>query len=190
MSSLIFTQVGDVSVLYVLTLFCFCDVLSGASFWSTREYETSEWYTETKRYTKITKRLPGAVFGLVWTALYILVIASLYLVFTNATFDRTLDIIGMAFLVNIFMNKLWSSVFLTLRMPWAAMLIVLALNVLNGLILGYMWTGAYFNSFWIFMPYTIWCAFALILNAEWLWAERRLMRRKKCDATATPVMMS
>lgn len=190
MSGLIFNQVGDVSVLYALTLLCFCDVLSGASFTSMREYQTSEWYQETRRHTKITKHLPGWVFGAVWTVLYILVIASLYLVFTAATFDRTLDIIGIAFLVNIVMNKLWSPVFLTMRMPWASMLIVVALNALNGLILGYMWTGAYFDSFWIFMPYAIWCFFALILNTEWLWAEARLRRRKRRDETATPVELT
>lgn len=180
----IYNTGSDIAILLGLTVACFVDVMSGASFLMQREYLAAEWYVETKRYTKITKRLPSWLFGVVWTILYILVIASLYILFraaiANSLFDRTLDIIGVGSLVNIFLNKIWTPVFFTLHMPWAAFFIVVALNALNGLIWAYMWIGGYHDSFWIYLFYVAWCFFALILNAEWLWAESKMKRKKGC----------
>ncbi len=181
--SFIFNTEADVAILYVLTALCFVDVLSGATFME-RMYQTAEWYVETKRATRITRRLPWWFFGAMWTALYILIIASLYIVFTtanaSAAFGTTLDIIGIAFLVNIALNKLWTPVFFAMHQPWMALVIVVALNALNGLIQYYMYTGGYYpNAFWIYFPYTVWCVVAFVLNCEWLWAENRICRRNR-----------
>lgn len=180
----IFSSVADVAVLFGLTLWGFVDVVSGAMFMEQRAYLNAEWYLEAKKYTKLTKRLPPWFFGAMWTALYILIIASLYIVFLtveqSGAFGQTLDIIGMAALVNLFLNKLWTPVFFTWHMPWAALFIVVCLNALNGLIQYYMWAGGYYpNAFWIYFPYTVWCVVAFCLNCEWLWAESKMRRRHR-----------
>lgn len=185
----IFDSEADISVLYVLTALCFADVLSGAAF--ERDYAALEWYQEARRYTRVTKRLPAWLFGVVWSALYVLFITALYLVYNAPTpvYGRTLDIIALAALVEIVLNKLWSPVFFTLHAPWVALFVVVAMNALNGLILAYMWYGAFYpQAFWVYVPYAAWCLFALVLNAEWLWAESRLRHKQRCQAAPVVVV--
>jgi tryptophan-rich sensory protein len=98
----------------------------------------------------------------------------MYQVFANAAepLSQGVQIIGWAFLANIVLNKLWSPVFFALHMSYLSLAMIVAIEALNILIQYYMWVGGFTNSFWCFLPYTIWCAFAFVLNAEWCWYER------------------
>jgi len=108
---------------------------------------------------------PGWVFGPVWTTLYTLMGISAWLVWRRGSLaDPPVRNALFLFLVQLFLNALWSFLFFGLRSP------LLALADILGLLIAILATIAAFKpispiSAWLMVPYLAWVSFATILNA-------------------------
>lgn len=105
---------------------------------------------------------PNWVFGPVWTLLYILIGVSLYLVWIrNLKISKTRAFV--LFGGQLILNALWSVVFFGLHLPWAAVVIIVALLV------SIVLTMREFSRFSttaknLLIPYFAWVCFATALN--------------------------
>lgn len=114
---------------------------------------------------------PGSVFGPVWTALYFMMGASLYLVWRRWDGSPAVRAALLAFAAQLLLNGLWSLLFFGARNPLAGFVEILAL-----------WAAivATIVLFWrisrpagiLLVPYALWVSFASVLN----WSLWRLNR--------------
>jgi tryptophan-rich sensory protein len=109
---------------------------------------------------------PNAVFGPVWTALYVLMGVAAWLVWRRGGFSGAPVALGL-FLAQLVLNALWSVLFFGLHLPGAAFaeILVLWAAILATTIL--FWrvqpaAGA------LLLPYLLWVGFAAALNLQ-LW---------------------
>jgi tryptophan-rich sensory protein len=113
---------------------------------------------------------PGWLFGVIWTVLYALIVATTMLVWrSNKVLSRyTYDSLLALLYINIVLNKLWSSLFFgqalyLLAFIDAVLLIISALIVAGILANNDMWL-----PFWLYIPYCVWLIVAIILNSQFL----------------------
>ena len=126
-----------------------------------------EWYASLNRPSFSP---PNWLFGPVWTALYILMGISFFLIWkTDAGKDRNLAI--LVFLMQLLLNFGWSFIFFYFKMIGAALLeiIVLWISIIILLILFYRVRPL---TAWMNIPYAIWVTFAAILNAAYYFLNR------------------
>jgi translocator protein len=108
---------------------------------------------------------PNLVFGPVWTALYILLGVSLFLVWKlDSGKERNLAI--LAFLIQLILNFGWSFIFFYFKMIGFALveIVILWIAIVIMLYLFYKIKpiAAYIN-----IPYLLWVTFASILNSAY-----------------------
>jgi benzodiazapine receptor len=108
---------------------------------------------------------PSFVFGPVWTALYILLGVSLFLVWKlDSGKERNLAI--LAFLIQLILNFGWSFIFFYFRMIGFALIEIVILWIAIVIMLYQFYKikplAAYIN-----IPYLLWVTFASILNAAY-----------------------
>jgi tryptophan-rich sensory protein len=106
---------------------------------------------------------PDWLFGPVWTTLFVLMGIAAYLVWRHGLENKLVRISLIVFIVQLFLNLLWSLVFFGLKSPggalidiaflWAAILITLIYFFKVSIAAG-----------WLMMPYIAWVSFAVILN--------------------------
>lgn len=113
----------------------------------------------------------GAIFGIVWFIMYGLIAVSLFVFWRDpvAQADSRYTTTLILYLVNLFVNKVWSPIFFGLQQPgWAMVDLVLvlgtavAIQVLVGLVVG---AGV---AFWLFIWYVVWLLVATFLNVRFL----------------------
>ena len=109
---------------------------------------------------------PPAVFGPVWTVLYVLMAVAAWLVWRQGGFARARTALTL-YLVQLVVNALWSWLFFAWQMGGAA---------LADLVLMWVLVGATVMAFWrirplagaLLVPYWAWVTFAGALNyATW-----------------------
>lgn len=105
---------------------------------------------------------PNWIFGPVWTVLYLFLGISLYLI-TDKKLKKEKNMILAVFLVQLFLNFLWSIIFFGMHQPLIAFI---EIAFLWGSIL---WLIINFYKFsksasLILIPYLCWVSFAAILN--------------------------
>lgn len=113
---------------------------------------------------------PDWLFGPVWTVLYLLMGISLFLIWREEPGNtRTLAIV--IFIVQLFLNFVWSFLFFYFKMIGFALLeiIVLWLNILLMIFVFYRINpvSAYIN-----IPYLLWVSFASVLNAAYFFLNK------------------
>ncbi|WP_395687776.1 TspO/MBR family protein [Aestuariivirga sp.] len=111
---------------------------------------------------------PDAVFGPVWTLLYIMMAVAAWLVWQTGEQVRPALIL---FFVQLALNLLWTLLFFAARSPGLALIEVV-----------FLWLGvaltmlAFFArsslAGWLFVPYLAWVSFAAVLNAAIWWMNR------------------
>jgi tryptophan-rich sensory protein len=109
---------------------------------------------------------PSHWFGPVWTALYVLMGISGWLVWSER-YHRTRDAALSAYGVQLFLNALWSPLFFALKSVGTGLFVIVALG------LAIIWMIREFAKVkpaaaWMSLPYLIWVAFAAALNLS-LW---------------------
>lgn len=107
---------------------------------------------------------PNWIFGPVWTLLYLLMGISLFLIVRDGLTSRRIKIAAGVFVIQLFLNGLWSYVFFGLQSPgwalveisalWACILVSLVLFVRISKAAGLL-----------LVPYLGWVTFAAALNA-------------------------
>jgi len=103
---------------------------------------------------------PNAIFGPVWTLLYVMMAVAAWLVW------KTKDRLGPAMLLfaaQLGFNLLWSLLFFGARSPGMALIEVIFLwsSVLLTMLAFF---GRQRTAGWLFVPYLAWVSFAAILN--------------------------
>ena len=115
------------------------------------------WYSQ---LVKSNLNPPDWIFAPVWTALYLMMTLAIWFFWHSK--NRNLSTVYLYF-IHILLNSTWSIVFFGLHQ------ILLALFVLIGLILMIIILMLRFKhvnivSYYLMIPYLLWCCFALFLN--------------------------
>ncbi len=143
-------------VLALLLLICLGTAGLGAAF---TNLSVGDWYRTLK---KPSWNPPNAVFGPVWTALYIAMAAAAWLVWRTGPPDRgrALAIFG----IQLALNLAWSALFFGLRKPGLALVdIVLLWGAILATTIAF--AGVSTVAAGLLLPYLAWVAFAAALNA-------------------------
>lgn len=108
---------------------------------------------------------PNAVFGPVWTVLYALMGASLYLVIRTEGPEALKRTAVFLFGVQLALNTLWSWLFFGLKNPGLALadIVLLWAAILAAMV---CFRRLSRPAFWMFLPYLCWVGFAVFLNFE------------------------
>jgi len=106
---------------------------------------------------------PGWLFGPVWTVLYFLMAASVFLVWQKGIENPWVKTAIVLYLIQLILNGLWTPIFFGLRMPLAAfceIVLLLAAIVLT------MWAFAKVSraAALLLVGYIAWTTFAAVLN--------------------------
>ena len=119
---------------------------------------------------------PAAVFGPVWTLLYIGMAVAAWLVWRERGWSRARGALGL-FVLQLALNALWSWLFFAWHrgaLGFAAILVLLALIVATVVAFARIRRAAA----WLLVPYLAWVSFATLLNySGWQRHPRRLWRR-------------
>ena len=107
---------------------------------------------------------PNWVFGPVWTALYGLMGVATYLVWKQGTKEKKVRKALTLFLVQLFVNFIWSFLFFGLRSPLLGLVDILILDVLLVLAIQRFYAVSKTASY-LLLPYIAWVFFATLLNA-------------------------
>lgn len=148
--------------LVILILLCLATGWLGSLF--TRS-SIPNWYAELQ---KPAFNPPDWVFAPVWTALYIMMALSAFIVAGKGLATPAVKIALIAFVIQLILNALWTPIF------FGAHLIFLALLEIILLWLAILFTIVAFYKVSIFaavllIPYLLWVTFATVLNgALWL----------------------
>jgi translocator protein len=121
-----------------------------------------EWYAN---LNKPSFNPPGWVFGPAWTALYILMGISLFLVWKEAPGQARNLAMGV-FFFQLALNFAWSFIFFYSKMIGPALIeiIVLWISIVIMMVLFYKIRPL---AAWINIPYLLWVSFASVLNASY-----------------------
>lgn len=106
---------------------------------------------------------PNAIFGPVWTILYILMGVALYLVWVSKGKQKQKAI--TFFFIQLGLNFLWSVFFFAMENPLLALGNIIALWVVIALTIKYFYPISY-TAAYLLIPYLAWVSFATILNAS------------------------
>ena len=123
----------------------------------------NQWYKELK---VAPWNPPSYVFGIVWPILYLLMFISLIIVWTDKKCYPYCTAITY-FIIQLFFNLIWTTLFFRLRMPLLALLDLSIIVVLMLLALIEFYKLNTF-VFWLNIPYTVWLIFAWYLNV-YIW---------------------
>jgi benzodiazapine receptor len=118
------------------------------------------WY---ETLNKPSFRPPNAVFGPVWTILFLLMGVSLYLIWHKGLASQDVKTALLVFLAHLVLNIGWSVLFFGLRSPGLAFfeIVILWLAILLTM---YLFYRVSLISGLLLLPYALWVSFAAILN--------------------------
>jgi tryptophan-rich sensory protein len=106
---------------------------------------------------------PSAVFGPVWTALYVMMGIALFVVWRKGTADPRVRVGLVLFGVQLALNALWSAAFFGARSPLAAAVVIVALwAAILATILAFARVSHLAAG--LLVPYILWVSFAAVLN--------------------------
>jgi len=120
----------------------------------------SGWYQE---LNKPFFNPPGWIFAPVWTALYIMMGISAFLIWQKGLSERKVKIALVIFIIQLLLNGIWSPLFFGLKAPLAAFVDIafLWLAILITIFLFYKLSKA---AAFLLIPYIFWVTFAAVLN--------------------------
>lgn len=106
---------------------------------------------------------PNWLFGPVWTALYIMMGISCYLVWNSKVAEKIKNEALVFYLIQLLLNFLWSFIFFYAQQPgWALIDIILMWVMILLTILKFGRISSI--AAWLLVPYISWVSFATILN--------------------------
>ncbi len=139
--------------------------LSGVLGALTTDTGSSSWYVA---LAKPPFNPPSWLFGVVWPLLYLLMGIALWLVWRQGAQHSQVSTALALFFAQLVLNAAWSPIFFGLHSITVALFVIV---VLFGLILATI--RAFYPlsraAAWLLVPYSLWVAFATVLNASILW---------------------
>jgi tryptophan-rich sensory protein len=118
-----------------------------------------EWYAS---LAKPAWTPPSAIFGPVWTTLYVLMAVAAWLVWKRAGFSGAGQALGL-FIFQLILNVLWSYLFFGLHRIGFAFVDVVALWIVILMVMVLFW-GKDWRAGALMIPYLAWVSFASSLN--------------------------
>ena len=117
------------------------------------------WYSQ---LVKSDFNPPDWVFAPVWTTLYLMMTVAIWFYWHSK--DRDINTIYIYF-IHIIFNTTWSIVFFGLHQIFLALVVLV---ILIGLIITLMirYKRVNFVSYYLMIPYLLWCCYALFLNVN------------------------
>lgn len=103
---------------------------------------------------------PNAIFGPVWTLLYILMGIALYLVIIK---NKKVKPAVVFFIIQLILNSLWSIIFFGLKNPTGALMEIMVLWLAIIVTIFYFWKISRAAAY-LLLPYLAWVSFASVLN--------------------------
>ncbi|MFA5828668.1 MAG: TspO/MBR family protein [Candidatus Shapirobacteria bacterium] len=107
---------------------------------------------------------PNWLFGPAWTTLYFLMGVAIYLVWKQGWKKNEVKTAGRYFLVQLFLNFIWSPIFFGLRAPVAGLIVIVAMWVMIAMTMKKFYPLSR-PAFYLLLPYILWVSFATMLNA-------------------------
>ncbi|MHC4617519.1 MAG: TspO/MBR family protein [Planctomycetota bacterium] len=114
---------------------------------------------------------PDWLFAPVWTILYFLMGVSVFLVWQRGLERHRVRPAMALYLVQLILNALWTPLFFGLRMPFLALVELVALLTAIVLTL-FAFASVSALAAWLLVPYLAWTSFAAILNGAIWWLNR------------------
>lgn len=134
-------------------------VVSLAAGWIGSRYLPDAWYAS---LAKPSWTPPGAVFGPVWSVLYVLMAMAAWLVWRRAGFGGAGPALVL-FVVQLVLNALWSYLFFGLHRPEIAFFDIVALWLVIMVVMVLFWRE-HRGAAALMLPYVVWVGFASCLN--------------------------
>jgi translocator protein len=108
---------------------------------------------------------PNWIFGPVWTTLYIMMGISAFLIWRKGLDDKVVHIALVCFIIQLFLNAIWTPLFFGLRWPLLGLIdIILLLNAIIVTIFAFSKISR--PAALLLIPYLAWVLFATVLNAS------------------------
>jgi len=108
---------------------------------------------------------PDWIFGPVWTILYIMMGIAAFLIWRKGLHDKIVRIALGCFLVQLFLNAIWTPLFFGLQSPLLGLIdIILLLNAI--IVTIYVLSKISRPAALLLVPYLLWVSFAAVLNAS------------------------
>ena len=123
-------------------------------------------------YTTLAKpgfNPPSWVFGPVWTALYVLMAVSIWLVWRSPAPEARMT--KISWFAMLACNAAWSPLFFGLRRPDLALVDIALYLVSLGALTRLLWSQSRLAA-WLQLPHVLWVVFAGVLNAAIWWLNR------------------
>ncbi|MBP2133771.1 tryptophan-rich sensory protein [Methanomicrobium sp. W14] len=145
-------------LLAVSIVICIIPGIFGSLFTSTSD---GSWYSSLAKPWFLP---PSFLFPVVWTALYIMMGISLYLILKEDISKRNVNIAAVFFAVQLILNACWSFLFFGLESPLYGLIgiIFLWIFILLTIVASYK-VSRYAGV--LLVPYILWVTFAAVLNA-------------------------
>ena len=143
-----------------LSFFLFFVVTYSASFigsLATISYK-EPWYSS---LIKSNLNPPDWVFGPVWTTLYLFMTIAIWSAWHKNT--KNINLIYL-YLIHLLFNTTWSIIFFVFHNIFLALINLIVL-ILFIVLLTYKYKDLSRLSFYLMIPYFLWCCYALILNS-------------------------
>jgi tryptophan-rich sensory protein len=121
-----------------------------------------EWYPD---LVKPPFNPPSWVFGPVWTLLYIMMGVAAFLVWQKGLDHEGVRAALTVFLLQLFLNGLWSFLFFGMRAPGLAFAEILVLGVAIAATILLFWRVSPWAGM-LLLPYEAWVTFAAVLNGS------------------------
>ncbi len=119
------------------------------------------WYSQ---LVKSDINPPDWIFAPVWTMLYLMMTVAIWLFWHSKSRDMNTIYI---YFIHIIFNTTWSIVFFGLHQIFLALVVlVILIGLIITLIIRYKRVN--FVSYYLMIPYLLWCCYALILNINLL----------------------
>ena len=142
-----------------LSSLAICILVCLAAGWVGSRFLPGEWYTS---LNKTSWTPPNSVFGPVWTALYIMMGISAWIVWKNRHYKKA-KVSLFLFVFQLILNSLWTYIFFGLHRPGVAFLEISALwFVLLATLIGF-WRVKNVAGV-LMLPYILWVSFAALLS--------------------------
>lgn len=107
---------------------------------------------------------PEAVFGVMWSVLYILLGISAFLTFRDKIHGRAM----MLFVLQLALNACWTPVFFGAHSLFGALVLIVAMLIALVFLFRALWPISRVAA-WLLVPYGLWLAFATYLTAATWW---------------------
>ncbi len=117
-----------------------------------------------KEFNSLTKpflSLPGFLFPIIWTILYVLMGIGSYLIYMENNYHSSCCL--KIYAINLFVNFLWSPIFFGLNLRLFALIWIIVLDLV---VIYMIWCFYKVNkkSAYLQIPYLVWVLFATYLN--------------------------